>query len=281
MSVDPLSGIIDAAGEATGERFPHDECLVDLLGDVVHASAGDARANARPGYSPGGKSGAGVYQTIINAIPPHRFYVEAFLGGGGVLLNKRHAEHTIAIDRDADLIARWREAAAWGRCDFPASNFVAGDALELLPKMWPELSRGGFVYCDPPYMPETRSRRVIYLHEMTAVDHRQLLRVAIALPCKVMISGYPSRLYDELLEGWRRRDIYVTGRAGRHLECLWMNYAPPTELHDYRHLGVNFRERERIRRRQRRWCKQLAALPVLERKAMLSTLAEVGDGSDR
>jgi hypothetical protein len=31
---------------------------------------------------PGGKGGAGVYQMIINQIPPHRVYIEPFLGGG-------------------------------------------------------------------------------------------------------------------------------------------------------------------------------------------------------
>lgn len=30
---------------------------------------------------PGGKSGAGVYQTIINQMPPHQLYVEPFAGG--------------------------------------------------------------------------------------------------------------------------------------------------------------------------------------------------------
>lgn len=30
----------------------------------------------------GGKAGAGVYQQIINQIPPHDVYIEPFLGGG-------------------------------------------------------------------------------------------------------------------------------------------------------------------------------------------------------
>jgi DNA adenine methylase len=33
---------------------------------------------------PGGKGGAGVYQTIINGMPRHEVYVEPFLGGGAV-----------------------------------------------------------------------------------------------------------------------------------------------------------------------------------------------------
>ena len=29
---------------------------------------------------PGGKNGAGIYQRIINHMPPHETYIEAFLG---------------------------------------------------------------------------------------------------------------------------------------------------------------------------------------------------------
>ena len=49
---------------------------------------------------PGGKAGAGVYQTLINLMPPHRVYIEAFVGGGAVLKTKRPAQYSIAIDRD-------------------------------------------------------------------------------------------------------------------------------------------------------------------------------------
>ena len=38
---------------------------------------------------PGGKNGAGIYQRIINHMPPHKTYIEAFLGSGAVLRNKR------------------------------------------------------------------------------------------------------------------------------------------------------------------------------------------------
>lgn len=33
----------------------------------------------------GGKGGDGVFQKIINQMPPHQIYVEAFLGMGSVL----------------------------------------------------------------------------------------------------------------------------------------------------------------------------------------------------
>ena len=49
---------------------------------------------------PGGKGGAGVYQTIINNIPPHDTYIETHLGGGNILERKRPAARSVGIDVD-------------------------------------------------------------------------------------------------------------------------------------------------------------------------------------
>jgi site-specific DNA-adenine methylase len=47
---------------------------------------------------PGGKNGSGVYQQIINQIPPHEIYVEPFLGGGAILRMKKPAAKSICND---------------------------------------------------------------------------------------------------------------------------------------------------------------------------------------
>ena len=52
---------------------------------------------------PGGKAGAGVYQRIINQIPPHDVYVEPFLGDGALLRRKRPAGRNIGIE----LLGAW------------------------------------------------------------------------------------------------------------------------------------------------------------------------------
>ena len=49
---------------------------------------------------PGGKGGAGVYQTLISQMPPHSTYIEAFTGGGGVLRHKRPAALNVDVDRN-------------------------------------------------------------------------------------------------------------------------------------------------------------------------------------
>jgi len=94
---------------------------------------------------------------------------------------------------------------------------------------------GTFLYCDPPYVPETRKGSGDYRHEMTAEDHRRLaaeLHAAVERGAKVALSGYPSALYDELFPGWRceRFDVPLHGTrhpdGARRVECLWMSYPP-------------------------------------------------------
>jgi hypothetical protein len=58
-------------------------------------------------------------------------------------------------------------------------------------------------------------------------------------------------------------------------EWVWMNFTEPLELHDYRYLGSNFRERERIKRKQKRWHARLLRMNSTERYAMLSVLEEL------
>lgn len=57
-------------------------------------------------------------------------------------------------------------------------------------------------------------------------------------------------------------------------EWLWFNYPEPVALHDYRFLGDNYRERERIKRKKQRWVARLSTMPLLERRALLSAISE-------
>jgi DNA adenine methylase len=221
---------------------------------------------------PGGKSGSGVYQQIINQIPPHEVYIEPFLGGGAVLLNKRQALASIGIDSDTALIQKWQEV------NQPGVIFINGDAISYLKSY--EWTGGEFVYCDPPYLFETRScKRPIYSCEFgTQEQHEALLQLLLTLPCNIALSGYASSLYSEMLATWRTISYQTRTRGGSLVqEWLWMNYPPPIELHDYRYLGNNFRERERLKRIKSRWVSRLDRMGDLERYALLSSIAEYGE----
>src|SRR4051812_1634408 len=82
---------------------------------------------------PGGKSGSGVYQALINLIPPHSVYVEPFLGGGAVMRCKLPARLSIGIDLDPDVIAGWSTSSGGGAgsggagLDRPSLNPAARD----------------------------------------------------------------------------------------------------------------------------------------------------------
>jgi hypothetical protein len=256
------------------------------------------------GY-PGGKSGSGVYQTIINLMPPHEVYIEPFLGGGAVMRLKRPARLNIGVDLVASAkLPRWPEGGSSLAAGGEGSSFL--EAPPVLARAAENARSGdgssrfefrqadgiGFlrsylftgdelVYCDPPYLASTRSGGRLYEHEMTDAQHRELLAVVRRLPCAVMISGYWSGLYARALRGWNRTSFQAMTRGGVATEWLWFNFPRPEALHDYRYLGANFRERERIKRKKARWTARLGRMPALERQALLAAIADsagLGDG---
>lgn len=105
-------------------------------------------------------------------------------------------------------------------------NRPAVDVIEMMD------SPHTLFYLDPPYLPETFNSKGggAYRHTMTVDDHRELAQVLMDARGAVVLSGYPSPLYEELYDGWDRAEL--TGRAdtanrsgadlGR-VEVLWSN----------------------------------------------------------
>ena len=88
-------------------------------------------------------------------------------------------------------------------------------------------------YVDPPYLPETRARANrrpdnsgCYRHELSQEDHADLLAFLLELEGMVVLSGYPSDLYDQALGDWRRveKETHADGALDR-TEVLWINPA--------------------------------------------------------
>ncbi len=220
---------------------------------------------------PGSKGQAGTFQTIIGQMPPHSVYVEPFFGSGQVFWRKARAASSIVFDKRPDLIAKaGAEAGVMAR---------PGDALELLPALAPALTADTVVYCDPPYLLSTRSRqgRFYYEHEMTDDHHASLLALLQALPCRVLLSGYPSDLYRSQLQSWRCISYRTRTRGRSVTECLWCNYPEPATLHDWRYAGKNYRERLYLKRLAKRWIKKLDAMSDKKRGYMLDAIAQRKD----
>lgn len=103
-------------------------------------------------------------------------------------------------------------------------RWVAGESL-----------RGAFsalIYCAPPYVHGTRANgsNNVYGVEMCDDEHRDLAKLLKQCQAKIVLSGYPSRLYDRLYSGWRRINFDIANHAAggktkaRETECLWMNF---------------------------------------------------------
>lgn len=91
-----------------------------------------------------------------------------------------------------------------------------------------------FIYSDTPYLKSTRSSPNIYDHEFTSRQHRDLCDIVSSVDFypKILISGYASEMYKEVLEcnGFQRYELTVANHAAQNenkkkrVECVWRNY---------------------------------------------------------
>ncbi|MFC9429296.1 DNA adenine methylase [Streptomyces sp. NPDC056987] len=114
----------------------------------------------------------------------------------------------------------------------PAAERIMSVSLECLPALTMIGKYGGakdvLLYVDPPYLGTTRSHRDRYGAEMRGeADHRELAAALADCRSAVVLSGYPSALYDELYAGWHRYETATsTGNAAAaqaRTEVLWSN----------------------------------------------------------
>lgn len=87
-------------------------------------------------------------------------------------------------------------------------------------------------YLDPPYLKSTRTAPDVFEHEMSDVQHRNLLEQLRTIKGRFILSGYRSDLYDEFARccGWRREEMPIDNKSGKgatkqnRVECCWLNY---------------------------------------------------------
>ena len=84
------------------------------------------------------------------------------------------------------------------------------------------------IYCDPPYVQETRGKNR-YKHEMTLIDHADLVELLLDAKGMVVLSGYRHDAYLPLERaGWRLVEIptrcyALPGCREYRRECLWIS----------------------------------------------------------
>ena len=145
----------------------------------------------------GTKATAGLCQAIIALMPAHGVYIESHLGRGAIMKRKPAAPRSIGIDVDAAAINQFS-------CDYPV-ELVRGCCHGYLYEI--NCDGSELIYADLPKLQSTRKvpGRYRYRCACEEKDHVRALGILKKLPCQVMLSDYPSALYDELLDG---SDIY-------------------------------------------------------------------------
>lgn len=217
----------------------------------------------------GSKATSGLCQPIIAMMPPHDTYIETHLGGGAIMKRKPPALNNIGIDID-------RQPLEHFQCEYPLQK-INGCAHQFLADY--DYHGHELVYSDPPYLHHTRTSRRRYRFDYEMQDHVELLTVLKALPCNVILSGYPSALYDDLLVGWHTTELQVMNQGGVRTEKLWYNYDIDS-VHWASYAGKNFTDRQRIKRKAERWAKNYRVLPKSERLALLASIMAVEAETD-
>ena len=216
----------------------------------------------------GSKAASGTVQAIIALMPPHDTYIELFAGSGTVLLRKPPAARSYAVDLDPRPLASIRAAR-------PDVECRVADAFGFLDSFDYANAGRTLIYANPPYLPSTRTSSKRYKHDLTEVDHRALLLRLLLAPASVIISGYPSSLYDYLLSSWATVEFQAMTRGGPRTETLWFNFSLTGAVHWSSFAGSDFTDRQRIKRKAARWAENYRALPAGERLAVLSAILEV------
>jgi hypothetical protein len=120
----------------------------------------------------------------------------------------------------------------------------------------------------------TRKGGKLYRHEYTDAQHVELLNVLLSVDSMVIISGYKSDLYMDMLSGWFYKSFSAATRQGSATEYAWFNFKPTGKQADYRYVGENFRERERIKRKRNRWYKNFLKMTPAERYSIYHLFAD-------
>ena len=97
----------------------------------------------------------------------------------------------------------------------------------------------------------------------------------------VILSGYANPVYERVLGDWRTKTFEAKTHVDVRTETLWFNFEPPTQLHDSRYVGNNFRERQTIRRRMDRLQERITRMDAIERTAFIQWLHEAYPMTER
>lgn len=154
-----------------------------------------------------------------------RFYVRSTMAYGGFQVHGTGWRYiTNSHGRSSRMVREWRDMRGLEfavnrlrqvqiECDVATEVIRRYDTPKTL------------FYVDPPYVHSVRAEgRTRYHFEMSDDEHRELAALLRSLRGMVVLSGYPSPLYDELYAGWVRMDCSATTNGNsQSTESVWLS----------------------------------------------------------
>lgn len=175
-----------------------------------------------------------VYEDAFAAVPEDslekamNFYIRLNMGHGFRTTGEK-------VGWKNDVQGRERAYAAADWCSLPerimeAAERLRGVQIENKPAV-EVMERFNYpnvlFYLDPPYMPGTRHGKQYRCEMFERESHVAMLETAKAHKGPVLISGYESALYNDILHEWHREETICYSQAcSKKKEILWMNFEP-------------------------------------------------------
>lgn len=158
----------------------------------------------------------------------YRFAIRSKMGHGFKTYQKTGWKMDVAGREGAYAVSNWNRMP---KDLLAAAQRMKGVQIENRPAL--DLIRrfnhdNVLIYADPPYLLNTRGGKQ-YRHEMTEQDHLELIDALKQHKGLVILSGYPSEMYDRELLGWSviHRKSY-NQNADQRTEVLWCNFDVPS-----------------------------------------------------
>lgn len=217
---------------------------------------------------PGRKAADGQWQKILSEIPKCKTFVEVFAGSAYL--------SSLVIETGCQVVVNDIDRSCIDKLVYTAAEKVTTmctDFSQVFNKYRNEPET--VFYCDPPYKMETRSHKgKLYKYDWIDQVHGRFLDFVTRVKRPVIISHYPCIQYDKTLKKWRKLTYRAMTRAGVRDECLYMNFPAPVLLQCYKHVGANFTDRQRIKRKVERAIAGLNKEQQHERAAILSAIID-------
>ena len=159
----------------------------------------------------------------------YRFAIRSRMGHGFKTYQKTGFKIDVYARERSYCVSVWNrmpEMLLQAACRLKDVQIENRPALDLIKKFNHD---NVLIYADPPYLLNTRGGKQ-YKWEMNEQDHVELLAALYDHKGYVILSGYPSDMYDRELRGWNKihRKSYNQNSDAR-TEVLWCNFELPQQ----------------------------------------------------